>query len=174
MLSNSSKEANIKWLGATAIVTVGAIAAATAAWYVVQNDRQMKQRKRARAGYRDALKLLQQIKRDQEAIQKDLDAIHVAVSDPSVDDIKKKTEYPLAHCNELLLRLLERLDAIRPSDAVLPPSLDLQNQQEPTEFELELMQHIKERKRRIIQSIERDFSRVDQYKQEILEMTRSP
>ncbi|KAI8147673.1 hypothetical protein BJV82DRAFT_596472 [Fennellomyces sp. T-0311] len=131
---------------------MGAMAVIGAVYYVVQNDRQMKQRKRTRADEKHALQLLQQIKRDQEAIRKDLDSID------SIRDSKKR-EYMLAQCNELLLRLLERLDAIRPREAIV------QEHDQATAFEEERMQHIKKRKRQIIQSIQRDFDRVDQCKQ---------
>ena len=128
------------------------VAAVGAVWYVVHNDRQVRQRKRTRAGERLALELLQHIKRDQEAVRKELNSVE------SIRDTKKRA-YTLAQCNELLLRLLERLVAIRPREAIL------QNDDKATAFDEERVQHIKKRKRQIIQSIQKDFDRLDQCKQ---------
>ncbi|KAI7883457.1 hypothetical protein K492DRAFT_175448 [Lichtheimia hyalospora FSU 10163] len=58
----------------------------------------------------------------------------------------------------MLLRLMERLDAIQPRAAILNDRVDT-----PTEFEETMIQHLKERKRKLIKSIERDFKRVDQF-----------
>ncbi|KAI7847886.1 hypothetical protein BDC45DRAFT_335856 [Circinella umbellata] len=132
-------------------------------YYVIQNDRQMKRRKRARLGQKEAYLLLQQIKRDQQKIQTDLSN---NINNEDID--KKKKEYILAQSNELLLQLLERIDAIRPKDAIL---LSQNNEQEDivtTIFEEELMQQVKDRKKRIIQSIQIDFDRVDEYKQKLV------
>ena len=131
-------------------------------YYVIQNDRQMKRRKRARLGQKQAYFLLLQIKRDQQKIQLDLSD---SINDEHFD--KKKKEYLLAQSNELLLQLLERLDAIRPKDAILLTQNEDDEQEMTTPFEEELMQQVKEKKRRIIKSIQDDFDRVDEYKQKL-------
>ncbi|KAI9243152.1 hypothetical protein BDA99DRAFT_530830 [Phascolomyces articulosus] len=141
-------------------------------YYIVLNDRQMKQRKRARASQKQAFHLLQQIKRDQEKIEKDiLNTIDIENDHHNV----KKIEYTLAQCNELLLQLLERIDAIRPKDAIITAVQEDMDDIEriATPFETELIQQIKDRKRRIIQSIQRDFDRVDQCKQQLLHISSS-
>ena len=131
-------------------------------YYVIQNDRQMKRRKRARLGQKQAYVLLLQIKRDQQKIQSDLSD---SINDERFD--KKKKEYLLAQSNELLLQLLERIDAIRPKDAIVLSQNEDDAEEKITPFEEELMQQVKEKKRRIIQSIQDDFDRVDEYKQKL-------
>lgn len=59
----------------------------------------------------------------------------------------------------MLLRLMERLDAIQPRAAILNDRVV----DTPSDFEETMIQHVKERKRRLIKAIERDFKRVDQF-----------
>ena len=117
--------------------------------YVVQDDRAVKARKAIRANEKQALTLLHQIKQDHQTISHELDHL---------DPQDTKLEYKLAYNNEMLLRLMERLDAIQPRAAILNDRDDT-----PTEFEETMIQHLKERKRKLIKSIERDFKRVDQF-----------
>ncbi|ORZ01229.1 PSP1 C-terminal conserved region-domain-containing protein [Syncephalastrum racemosum] len=77
--------------------------------YVLQEDRQVQKRKKARTGEKQALELLHQLKRETGQIEHQMERD----VDPS------KREYNRAHCNEMFLRLLERLDTIQPRDAVL-------------------------------------------------------
>lgn len=118
--------------------------------YVVQEDRAVKARKAVRANEKQALALLHQIKQDHQTISHELD--HLNPQDT-------KIEYKLAYNNEMLLRLMERLDAIQPRAAILNDRVV----DTPSDFEETMIQHVKERKRRLIKAIEKDFKRVDQF-----------
>ncbi|KAL0087919.1 hypothetical protein J3Q64DRAFT_1833259 [Phycomyces blakesleeanus] len=68
----------------------------------------------------------------------------------------KTIEFKLSMSNEMLLRLMERLDAIRPLADIMD-----EDDREPTKYEKEIIAEIKQKKRRIISKIERDFKRLD-------------
>lgn len=118
--------------------------------YVVQEDRAVKARKAVKANEKQALALLHQIKQDHQTISHELDHL---------DPQDTKIEYKLAYNNEMLLRLMERLDAIQPRVAILNDRVV----DTPSDFEETMIQHVKERKRRLIKAIEKDFKRVDQF-----------
>lgn len=114
--------------------------------YVLQEDRQVQKRKQARIGEKQALGLLHQVKRDTEQVEREMDQ--------DVDSTKR--EYKRAHCNEMFLRLLERLDTIQPRSAVLQ-----HQDRAPSPYEQHLIESIKEKKRKLIHRIEKGFSRLD-------------
>ncbi|CAO3641626.1 unnamed protein product [Cunninghamella blakesleeana] len=78
----------------------------------------------------------------------------------------KRREFILAECNELLIRLMERLDAIRPKSAILGEELAEQtDKQPPTELEEAVILEIRNRKRKVIRQIEQNFKQLDHCKE---------
>ncbi|CAO3591644.1 unnamed protein product [Absidia cylindrospora] len=76
----------------------------------------------------------------------------------------KRHEFVLAECNELLLRLMERLDAIRPKSAIIGEDVDGQVLKEPNDLEEAAILDIRNRKKKVIRQIERNFRQLDQCK----------
>jgi hypothetical protein len=144
-------------LGVTAISL--AILGSGIAYYVVEEDRQVKRRKEGRRAERNTLRLLQQIKEQVQAIETSMKTVEDDIEDKACEDkFFKKKEYTLAHSNELLLQLMEKLDAIRPLTVILGNG---ETVKESTEFEKNLVSHIKSKKRSVIESIEGLFRRLD-------------
>ncbi|KAG0164174.1 hypothetical protein DFQ30_010397 [Apophysomyces sp. BC1015] len=132
-----------------AILSTGSV------YYIIQEDKNVKRRKHAKAAERHALRQLLEINNDRLAIDKDIEKASQLTSETD----KKQREYLLAKTNEMLLRLLERLDAIHPQSAILG---ELHRDQPATDYESSLMEGIKHKKKRLIKKIESDFARVDQ------------
>ncbi|KAI9351931.1 hypothetical protein BD770DRAFT_146195 [Pilaira anomala] len=135
-----------------------AILGTSLTYYVLEDDRRAKRRKEARKNEKSTLRTLQQIKEQVEKIESDMKEAESTVEDEGCTDKEfKRKEYTLAHTNELLLQLMEKLDAIRPLTAILKA----EEEKEATEFENELVSNIKQKKRKVIESIESIFSRLD-------------
>lgn len=144
-------------LGATAISL--AILGSGLAYYIIEDDRRARRRKEGRRAERTTLRLLQQIKEQEQTIEASMKTVEDNIEDVSCEDkVFKKKEYTLAHSNELLLQLMEKLDAIRPLTVILGNG---ESEKEPTDFEKNLISHIKSKKRSIIESIEGLFRRLD-------------
>ncbi|GAA5795963.1 hypothetical protein EDC94DRAFT_619859 [Helicostylum pulchrum] len=135
-----------------------AILGTSITYYILEDDKRAKRRKEARKIERATLRILQQIKEQQEKIETSMKDAEDTVEDQTCTDKDfKKKEYTLAHANELLLQLMEKLDAIRPLTVVLGGDVE----KEPTEFENQLVSNIKSKKRNIIEAIEGLFRRLD-------------
>jgi hypothetical protein len=136
-------------------ITVASIAGIT--YYLLEDDRKVKRRKTSRVAERAALRSLNQIRDDELTVESDIKKLEQNVNDKECDDKAfKQKEYTLAHANEMLLRLMERLDAIGPLTAVMG-----ERNLEPNEYENTLISSVKTRKRQIIESIQGLFRRVD-------------
>ncbi|KAG2234873.1 hypothetical protein BDF21DRAFT_428984 [Thamnidium elegans] len=135
-----------------------AILGTSITYYILEDDKRAKRRKEARKAERATLRILQQIKEQQEKIEASMKSSEDTIEDQSCTDKDfRKKEYTLAHANELLLQLMEKLDAIRPLTVVLGGDIE----KEPTEFENQLVSNIKSKKRNIIEAIEGLFRRLD-------------
>ncbi|KAG2211833.1 hypothetical protein INT47_004519 [Mucor saturninus] len=129
------------------------------AYYIIEDDKQVKRRKEGRKAERAALHLLQQIKVQAQTIQTNFEAVETDIENQaSTDKEFKQKQYTLAHSNELLLQLMEKLDAIRPLTVIVGNGAD---DKEPTEFEKTLVSNIKSKKRNVIETIEGLFRRLD-------------
>jgi hypothetical protein len=136
-------------------ITVASVAGIT--YYLLEDDRKAKRRKTSRVAERTALRSLNQMRDDELTVESDIKKLEQNVNDKECDDKTfKQREYALAHANEMLLRLMERLDAIRPLTAVMG-----ERNLEPNEYENTLISNVKTRKKQIIQSIQGLFRRVD-------------
>lgn len=122
------------------------------AYYLVKQDQRVKRRKRARAAEKAAMQLLQQVSNDRREL---LESHH----NNNKDTVPERREYAVAYCNEMLLRLLERLDAIQPRAAIME---DCSDGDTPTPFEESLIDNVKRRKRKLIVRINQDFEQIDQ------------
>lgn len=123
------------------------------AYYLVKQDQRVKRRKRARAAEKAAMQLLQQVSNDRREL---LESHH---NNNNKDTVPERREYAVAYCNEMLLRLLERLDAIQPRAAIMENCSDGDT---PTPFEESLIDNVKRRKRKLIVRINQDFEQIDQ------------
>ncbi|KAF7721812.1 hypothetical protein EC973_004105 [Apophysomyces ossiformis] len=141
-----------RWAYGVALLMV--LGAGVGYYHVIEEDKQVKQRKRAKAAERHTLRQLQQINDDRQAIEKDIEEISSLQSDLD----QRRREFLLAKSNELLLRLLERLDAIRPQHAIVG---DRSDDRSMSDYEALLIEGLKEKKKRLIKRIQQDFGRVD-------------
>lgn len=143
--------------GATAVSL--AILGSGIAYYIIEDDKRVKRRKEGRKAERTTLHLLQQIKEQAQTIQADIENVENDKENQSSSDKEfKQKQYTLAHSNELLLQLMEKLDAIRPLTVILGNG---ETEKKPTEFEKNLVSNIKSKKRNVIESIEGLFLRLD-------------
>ncbi|KAL9554259.1 hypothetical protein MBANPS3_002899 [Mucor bainieri] len=155
-MSNSQNNRTI-WLYGAAALSL-ALAGSGIAYYILEDDKQAKRRRAGRRAERTTLRLLHQIKEEQHAIALNMEKAEANIEDQACDDKAfKHKEYTLAHSNELLLRLMEKLDAIRPLTVVMGGETEA----EPNEFERSLVANIKAKKRAVIESIEGLFRRLD-------------
>lgn len=139
---------------ALAFATLAVCIAAGGTYYLIKQDQRVKGRKQARAAEKAAMQLLHQVSNDRQALLES----HL---DSAVVVPEHQQEYTLAYCNEMLLRLLERLDAIQPYAAIMEDC----GGDSPTAFEESLIDNVKRRKRKLIQRINQDFERIDQIRQ---------
>ncbi|RUS20765.1 hypothetical protein BC937DRAFT_94431 [Endogone sp. FLAS-F59071] len=149
--------------------TAATIVAALLAYYLVQNDRATKRRNYIRAQEKALSRSLYQIKSEHDRIvDTELRDLESVVSPPTKKSSKNglesfnvpdhvKTDRRLLFVDDALLRLLERLDGIRPA-AILPREGEANN------MEAELVEKIKKRKRALIDGIQKHLRRVDQLK----------
>ncbi|KAI9010972.1 hypothetical protein CLU79DRAFT_772131 [Phycomyces nitens] len=131
-------------------------------YYLWKEDQQVKKRNLAKLREKKAASLLREINNDYKTLHAEIDehcqAIKAAGS--SVPEKEWKIlEFKLSMSNEMLLRLMERLDAIRPWAAIMD-----EDEREPTKYEEEMIAELKQKKKRTIAKIERDFKRLDNYK----------
>lgn len=153
---NLQNNRSVYLYGAAAVSLV--VVGSGIAYYIIEDDRQVRRRKTARRAERATLRVLHQIKEEEQAIEEKMKAVETNIDDTECDDKAfKLKEYTLAHSNELLLQLLEKLDAIRPLTVVM----GVETEAEPNEFERNLVASIKARKRSVIESIEGLFRRLD-------------
>lgn len=125
-------------------------------YYIIEDDKKVRRRKEGRKAERTTLHLLQQIKVQVQTIQTDFEAVENDIENHSSTDKEfKHKQYTLAHSNELLLQLMEKLDAIRPLTVIVG------DENEPSEFEKTLVSNIKSKKRNVIETIEGLFRRLD-------------
>ncbi|KAI8387988.1 uncharacterized protein BYT42DRAFT_216757 [Radiomyces spectabilis] len=158
---------------------VTCVAVAGITYYIIQEDRQVKRRKQLKAAHRQALQLLQEIENDRQAIESDVGQMEKTIASAPSNDVDedravaekehKRREFVLAQCNELLLRLLERLDAIQPRSVIVGHTDSLQL----TSFEDSLIQDIKSKKKRIIQKVEKNFRNIDHCKEQLKQQPQS-
>ncbi|KAI8366482.1 hypothetical protein EDC96DRAFT_508245 [Choanephora cucurbitarum] len=126
------------------------------AYYLVEDDRRVKRRKAGRRAERETARVLNQYKEEAEKIASDMESVESTIEDTHCDDKTfKKKEYTLAQSNELLLQLMEKMDAIRPLTAIIG------TEAEPNAFERDLVANIKSKKRTVIEYIEGLFRRLD-------------
>ncbi|KAK4517903.1 uncharacterized protein ATC70_001251 [Mucor velutinosus] len=155
-MSNSQNNRTI-WLYGAAALSL-ALAGSGITYYILEDDKKAKRRRAGRRAERTTLRLLHQIKEEQQAIELEIEKVEGNLEDQACDDKAfKQKEYTLAHSNELLLRLMEKLDAIRPLTVVMGGETEA----EPNEFERNLVANIKTKKRTVIESIEGLFRRLD-------------
>jgi hypothetical protein len=128
------------------------------AYYIIEDDRQVRRRKTARRAERTTLRLLHQIKEEEQTIEAKMNTVENTIDDTACDDKAfRLKEYTLAHSNELLLQLMEKLDAIRPLTAIM----GAETEADPNDFERSLVTNVKTKKRSVIESIEGLFRRLD-------------
>lgn len=155
-MSNTQNNRTIWLYGATAISL--ALVGSGIAYYILEDDKQVKRRKAGRRAERTTLRLLHQTKEEQQAIELNIKKVEGNIEDQDCDEKSfKQKEYTLAHSNELLLRLMEKLDAIRPLTVIMGGETEA----EPNEFERSLVSNIKTKKRNVIESIDELFRRLD-------------
>ncbi|KAG1093429.1 hypothetical protein G6F42_018964 [Rhizopus arrhizus] len=155
-MSNTQNNRTI-WLYGAAVISL-ALAGSGIAYYILEDDKQAKRRRAGRRAERTTLRSLHQIKEEQQAIALNIEKVEANIEDQACDDKAfKQKEYTLAHSNELLLRLMEKLDAIRPLTVIM----GAETEAEPNEFERNLVTNIKAKKRTVIESIEGLFRRLD-------------
>ncbi|KAI8082770.1 uncharacterized protein BX664DRAFT_339019 [Halteromyces radiatus] len=164
---------NTFWIYITVGLTLVA-STAFATYHLIEQDRRVKRRKQTKQAERQVLRLIHQIQLDRQTIHNDIEGLtrvllqtaqHTTSIDTTTDDKEwKRRDFILAECNELLLRLLERLDAIRPKSAILGEDIEGQGQQEPSALEQAAILDIRNRKKKVIRQIERNFRQLDQCK----------
>ncbi|CEG76537.1 hypothetical protein RMATCC62417_11423 [Rhizopus microsporus] len=115
-----------------AAATLVAVLGTSLVYYVIEDDKRAKRRRTAKQAERATLRLLDQIQSQQQAIESSISSVEPIIELDCDDKAFKQKEYTLAHSNELLLRLMEQLDAVRPLTLVVGQDL------EPTEFERQI------------------------------------
>ncbi|KAL0074123.1 hypothetical protein F4703DRAFT_1373224 [Phycomyces blakesleeanus] len=154
--------ANSKTLWTSAAATLSLVILGGASYYLWKEDQQVKKRNLAKTREKKAASLLREINNDHKMLHAEIDEHYklMKLAGTSVPEKEWKTiEFKLSMSNEMLLRLMERLDAIRPLADIMD-----EDDREPTKYEKEIIAEIKQKKRRIISKIERDFKRLDTYK----------
>ncbi|CEP09745.1 hypothetical protein [Parasitella parasitica] len=155
-MSNTQNNRTIWLCGIAAISFI--LVGSGMVYFILEDDKQVKRRRAGRRVERTTLRLLHQIKEEQQAIEVDIKNVEGNIEDRDCDEKAfKKKEYVLAHSNELLLRLMEKLDAIRPLTVIMGG----ETVNEPNEYERDLVSNIKVKKRTVIESIEALFRRLD-------------
>ncbi|KAI7865691.1 hypothetical protein BDF14DRAFT_1883279 [Spinellus fusiger] len=163
-------QTNTLLLGGIAAVSI--LLLGSTSYYIIQQDKKVKRKNSAKVKEHQATRLLRQISSDHQTIT-------VAIQNSS-SEIKaaegilpekeyKKVEFSLLHSNELLLRLMERLDAIRPWAVIME-----EDENQPTEDEEHLIAELKQKKKRIIFKIDRDFQRLDSLKETMSLLENTP
>lgn len=147
--------------------TAATVVAALLVYYLVQNDRATKRRNHTRAQEKALSRSLHQIKSEHDRIVdtelRDLESVFSPFTKKSPQNEPEsfktldhvKSDRRLLFVDDALLRLLERLDGIRPA-AILP------RDGEANDMEAELVGKIKKRKRALIDGIQKHLRRVDQ------------
>lgn len=151
-MAQQNKQSLLIYGAATAVIAALSIGFV---YYIVEDDRKVQRRKTARRAERNTLRLLSQIEQQQGAIASSISSVEPIIELECDDKAFKQKEYTLAHSNELLLRLMEQLDAVRPLTLIVGQDL------EPTEFERQLVDKLKNKKRSVIDSINELFRRLD-------------
>ncbi|KAI8376947.1 hypothetical protein BD560DRAFT_391237 [Blakeslea trispora] len=150
--TNRSTSALVYGAVAISLLTLGA----GTAYYLVEDDKRVKRRKAGRRAERETTRVLNQYKEEAEKIASSMELVESNIDDNNCDDKAfKKKEYTLAHSNELLLQLMEKIDTIRPLTAIIG------TEAEPNTFERDLVANIKSKKRTVIEYIEALFRRLD-------------
>jgi hypothetical protein len=152
-MAQQNKQSLLIYGAATAVIAALSIGFV---YYIVEDDRKVQRRKTARRAERNTLRLLSQIEQQQGAIASSISSVEPIIELECDDKAFKQKEYTLAQSNELLLRLMEQLDAIQPLTVIV-----VGQDSEPTEFEKELVSHLKDKKRAVIDSINGLFRRLD-------------
>ncbi|KAI8979394.1 hypothetical protein BDF20DRAFT_912984 [Mycotypha africana] len=157
-MDHHPKNGRSAWIYGAAALSL-AVFCSGVAYYIVEDDKKVKRRKAGKKAERAALRTLEQIKTEAESVEKTMRSITVDKNTIHNEDDKafKHKEYTLAHSNELLLRLMERLDAIRPLVLIIGDDPTIK----PNEHEERLAANVRNRKRTIIESIESLFRRLD-------------
>jgi hypothetical protein len=128
---------------ATAI-TATALAVGGITYYVLVNHQKTTAFNQAKRQQRKLLHTLAHIEKDLVPIQDKI---------ANIEKDTSSTEFRVRECNELLLRLLESLDAIKVSD--------IQQNENVTPREQIMIDKVKNRKRGIIQKAQKEFHRLD-------------
>ncbi|KAI8980857.1 hypothetical protein BDB01DRAFT_836524 [Pilobolus umbonatus] len=155
MISDNHQNKHTIW-----IYGLGALAAVLASsglvYYVLEDDKRVKRRKAARQVEQSTLRLLTGIKKEASRIEEDISTVESELDNKECDDKAfKLREYTIDHSNELLIRSMEKLDAIRPLTLIAGDT------NEPTVYERQLVTNVKSNKRKVIEYIEGLFRRID-------------
>ncbi|KAI8081931.1 uncharacterized protein B0P05DRAFT_538691 [Gilbertella persicaria] len=155
MSNLQTNRTNTTWIYGAAALSVLALGSGIA-YYLVEDDRKVRRRKAGRRAERNTVRVLNQYKQEAEKIESHMQQVEQDIQDTTCDDKAfKQKEYILAHSNELLLQLMEKIDTVRPLTAIMGTEAD------PNPFERELVAVIKSKKRSVIEYIETLFRRLD-------------
>ncbi|ORX57006.1 hypothetical protein DM01DRAFT_1344721 [Hesseltinella vesiculosa] len=125
---------------------------------IIEQDRQVNLKRITRRAEHEAMEQIRVVHSQHKAIQQDIRALRQLLttdSAPLEDKEWKRCDYLVVQCNELLTRLLERLDAIRPTASILGETVDISAPIQP--LQSAAIHQIRKKKKKVIRDIDRDF-----------------
>jgi len=125
-------------------ITTAALAVGGITYYVLDNHQKTIAYNQAKREQRKLLQTLANIEKDIVPVEHKIAAI---------EEGSCSSEFRVRECNELLLRVLESLDAIKPSD--------IQCGEHGTPREQAMIDKVKHRKRGLVQKVQTYFHRLD-------------
>ncbi|KAI8064433.1 hypothetical protein BC940DRAFT_306239 [Gongronella butleri] len=144
------------------VIAVAVVATAVLVYSVLEQDRHVKANRTTRAAAREALHLIRQVQHEKKAITHEITQLRQVLAQQAahVDDKEwTRRDKVLVRCNELLLQLMERLDAVSPRAAIVGEhhhGAKLDAAQEAA------IRDLRAKKKKVIREIEQDFLRLDQ------------
>lgn len=118
------------------------------AYYLVEDDRKVRRKKTAKRAERSTFGLLSGLEEETRRIRLEVDSVESSIQADCDDKTFEQKKDTLAQASELLLELMAQADAVRPLTLIVGEK-DL----EATDFERELANQLKDKKRVVMDAI---------------------
>ncbi|KAG1394046.1 hypothetical protein G6F60_011124 [Rhizopus arrhizus] len=118
------------------------------AYYLVEDDRKVRRKKTAKRAERSTFGLLSGLEEETRRIRLEVDSVESSIQADCDDKTFEQKKDTLAQASELLLGLMAQADAVRPLTLIVGEK-DL----EATDFERELANQLKDKKRAVMDAI---------------------
>lgn len=118
------------------------------AYYLVEDDRKVRRKKTARRAERSTMGVLSELEEEVKRIRSDVDSVESSIQADCDDKTFERKKETLAYASERLLGLLAQAEAIRPLTLIVG-----EKDVEATDFERELANQLKDKKRAVMEEI---------------------